>query len=636
MTLARSLFLFAAGCLILGAHPMGNFSINHYSGLYFQDTGVKVTYVLDFAEIPTFELFQEWQIDGKDQARLFLKAGKAANGWLSNLVIAQNGERIPLRLATVSPVVLDGAGGLPVLRVSMTANAPVRSGEINYEDRNFAGRAGWKEIVVDHNEKTAIQHSSQSTRDLSQGLTLYPTDVSIAPPQDLTARVSWSPVGGLNQPVDTSRSISSNESVAQPTRSAAPTTTQNAVPLPVQRDTAGAPKPAPRSFAQQQPAAPGTVVSGDYLSRLLQLRNIGWGTILLGLLAAFGLGAVHAMSPGHGKTIVAAYLVGSRGTVKHAALLGFVVTFTHTFTVFLLGLGVLFFQHEVIPEKITPILGVLSGLSIVGVGVMLLYQRGKALLQPEQLHGHSHYSHDHHHHHGGHDHGHFHDHLHHDHVHNHDHVHDHEHVHVVHTHPHEHQHNQESPLPVYAYAAAESPARGSVTGHSGSGINGTHSIDPVLHPNGQLIHEHPSDSKHQHSHVHPHHHDARLVHSHGGHTHSHAVPEKVTLGSLITLGVSGGLVPCPSALVLMLSAITLGRPALGLLLLIGFSSGLALVLMGFGMVAIYARHLLPDGDTATHRPLFRLIPIFSAVVVIFLGIAMAALSAGWLRPVRFL
>jgi ABC-type nickel/cobalt efflux system permease component RcnA len=361
-------------------------------------------------------------------------------------------------------------------------------------------------------------------------------------------------------------------------------------------------------------------------------------------LTAFGLGAVHAISPGHGKTIVAAYLVGSRGTLKHAALLGFVVTFTHTFTVFLLGLGVLFFQHEVIPEKITPILGVLSGLSIVCVGVMLLYQRGKALLQPEQLHGHSHYGHDHHHHHGGHDHGdfhnhdhvHSHDHLHHDHVHNHDHVHDHEHVHVVHTHPHEHEHRQEPQLPVYAYAAADSPARGSVTGDLGSCINGTRSIDPVLHPNGQLIHEHTSDSKHQHSHVHPHHNDARLVHSHGGHTHSHAVPEKVTLGSLITLGVSGGLVPCPSALVLMLSAIALGRPALGLMLLIGFSSGLALVLMGFGMVAIYARHLLPDSDTEAKQPLFRLIPIFSAVVVIFLGIAMAAVSAGWLRPVRFL
>jgi ABC-type nickel/cobalt efflux system permease component RcnA len=235
------------------------------------------------------------------------------------------------------------------------------------------------------------------------------------------------------------------------------------------------------------------------------------------------------MSPGHGKTIVAAYLVGSRGTLRHAGLLGFVVTFTHTFTVFLLGLGVLFFQQYVVPEKIVPVLGAISGLSIVGVGMLLLYRRAAAL-----------------------------------------------------------------------------------AGHR---------------PHGH--HHHHSHSHHEDGHTHG-------VHAHSGHTHSHDVPEKVTLGSLIALGVSGGLVPCPSALILMLSAIALGHPGVGLILLIGFSAGLATVLMGIGIVAVYAKHLLPSSEAAMQRPLFRLIPVFSAVVVICLGLAMTAVSAGWVQPLRFL
>jgi ABC-type nickel/cobalt efflux system permease component RcnA len=108
------------------------------------------------------------------------------------------------------------------------------------------------------------------------------------------------------------------------------------------------------------------------------------------------------------------------------------------------------------------------------------------------------------------------------------------------------------------------------------------------------------------------------------------------MGSLIALGISGGMVPCPSALILMLSAIALGRPGFGLLLLIGFSVGLASVLMGIGVLAVYAKNLLPDGKETMKRPIFRLIPVFSAVVVICLGLAMTAVAAGWVQPLRFL
>ena len=120
------------------------------------------------------------------------------------------------------------------------------------------------------------------------------------------------------------------------------------------------------------------VVRGDFLSRLLHQGDIGWGMMLVGMVVAFGLGAIHALSPGHGKTIVAAYLVGSRGTPKHAVFLGGMVTFTHTISVFFLGLTTLFLSRYVLPEKIYPVLGAISGLSIVWIGALLFYKRIRA------------------------------------------------------------------------------------------------------------------------------------------------------------------------------------------------------------------------------------------------------------------
>jgi ABC-type nickel/cobalt efflux system permease component RcnA len=496
----RALLVLALSNLAL-AHPMGNFSVNHYAKLEFGATGAQLTYVLDLAEIPTFELMQQWGIDWHSNDALAGKASQQAAAWLANVSIAQNGRPAILHTRSVTPKAVAGAAGMPVLRIVIVADAELKPGAAEYEDRNFEGRAGWKEIVIDHGAGAKLSSATRTSQDLSAGLTRYPADPSVTPPQDVKASVVWSPVAQMAPRIPTSA----------------------AVPEAPPAQEVGAP-----SFTAQQPKAPGTVTAGDFLSRLLQHRQIGWELALAGLLAAFGLGAVHAMSPGHGKTIVAAYLVGSRGTLRHAGLLGFVVTFTHTFTVFLLGLGVLFFQQYIVPERIVPALGAISGMSIVVVGAMLLYRRAAAL-----LHGHSHGHHHHHHHH------------------------------------HDHHHH----------------------GHE---------------------------------------------HSHDGHTHSHDMPEKITPGSLIALGVSGGLVPCPSALVLMLSAIALGHPGLGSILLVGFSSGLASVLMGIGVVAVYARHLLPSSESAMKRPLFQLIPVFSAVVVIFLGLAVTAVSAGWVQPLRFL
>src|SRR6202049_3664913 len=162
----------------------------------------------------------------------------------------------------------------------------------------------------------------------------------------------------------------------------------------------------------------GSTPQQDALARLLHQPEITPWMIAAAIGIAFGLGAAHALTPGHGKTIVAAYLVGSRGTLKHAAFLGAMVTLTHTGSVFALGLATLFLFRFIVPEKITEILGVISGLSIAIIGGAMLWKRIAGIR----------HRHHHHHHHG--DHEHEHTHHHHDHEHSHDHEHQHDHAHV--------------------------------------------------------------------------------------------------------------------------------------------------------------------------------------------------------------
>jgi nickel/cobalt exporter len=560
----RSWIATAVFAATLSAHPMGNFSVSHYSRLTLKTTGCELTYVLDLAEIPTLELFQQWQVDGKDSEAVQSKAGSQAASWLENLVIASGGNRIRPVLKSTHAVLMDGAGGMSVLRIEMEGRLPASAAELTLEDRNYANRTGWKEIVVQSGDGVAIVRSTHTARDLSHGLTLYPSDLTISPPQDLQASVSW------------------NVTAPQPP---VPMISQATPRAPVAARTVAAVLPPAHSFAESQPSAPGTVTRGDYLSRMLKDKNFGVATILLALLAAFGLGAMHALSPGHGKTIVAAYLVGTRGTLKHALFLGSMVTFTHTVSVFLLGLGVLFFQQYVVPERIIPVLGALSGMSIVVIGAYLLYQRSKSLMDVPAVEAH----------------------------------HDHPHPHA---HPHQHDHHHE-----HAHGPAHEHHH-----HHGGAVAVAVAVAPVA----VAAHSHKHDHHHD-DHPHPHSKGFVHTHSHDGHTHSHVVPEgKITMGSLIALGASGGLVPCPSALILLLSAIAVGHTALGLMLLTGFSAGLALVLMAIGGLVIYAKHLLPQTEGTRRHPFFRLVPVFSAVVVIILGLLMTMTAAGWIQPVRFL
>ena len=300
----------------------------------------------------------------------------------------------------------------------------------------------------------------------------------------------------------------------------------------------------------------------DVLSDMLRSEELSLGLIVGALALALFLGAAHGLEPGHGKTIVAAYLVGARGTVGNALFLGGVVALTHTSSVILLGLVALFASQYILPEQIFPWLGTASGLLIMGLGTWLLVNhlrgRGPGHSHPhgEHLHEHSHEQ----------------EHLH-EHGHEQEHLHEHGHSHFHGEHHHEHSHSHEE--------------------------------------------EHHHGHGHSHEEGHHGHHDHPHGEHHHGHGHSHETPDKVTLGSLLTLGISGGIVPCTGALVILLLAVALHRVAFGLLLLVAFSVGLAAILIAIGVLIVKARPLV-ERFSGDGRWIQRL-PIASAVVIIVVG-----------------
>jgi nickel/cobalt exporter len=493
----RHFLLLASFCSItmLVAHPLGNFSVNHYAKFELGPHRVQMTYAIDLAEIPTFEMLRDWGLKSSSpRDQLDPRAAAQAEAWIKNLSIRVDGAQVEPVFESAGLAIADGAGNLPVMRITAKIRIPSPPGRLEYEDHNFAGRAGWKEIVIAA-DPARLESSSQGNQDRSHALTAYPPDPLAAPPQDLRAEFVWLP----EAPVITSHRAPTAP-VIRP------------IPQPVSK-----PAPVPAALTAQNAPA-GTVIRNDFLSRLLRRDQLPFGMILIALVVAFGLGGAHALTPGHGKTIVAAYLVGSRGTMKHAALLGAMVTFTHTISVFALGAATLFLFRFIVPEKITEILGIVSGLSIFILGAWMLWKRLRHRI-----------SHSHHHH-------------------------------------------------------------------------------------------------HHHHHDHEHHHHAPAGHSH--------VPDgEITWGSLITLAVSGGLVPCESALVLLLSAIALGRVGLGLLLLLAFSLGLAGVLMATGMAVLYAKRILPKRKTDARNPWLGWIPVGSAAVVTLVGMVLTGVALGWL-PAR--
>ena len=414
---------------------------------------VQVHFVLDQAEIPTFE-----ERGSSPRQVLARKRAEIARG----LALTVNGRAAPLNAAPGGRISFPpGQGGLWLTRVELDLSATVHDPRsVELRDRSFAGRLGWREIVVEPGDGTAVR-STAPANDPTNGLRRYPQDLLRSPFDQRAARFSVRPGSG---------------SLIAPR------------------------VPGGRATAQGHP-------SGDGFAGVFADAASGKGVIALLLLTAFGWGALHALSPGHGKAMVAAYLAGARGTARHAVALGATVTVSHTMGVFALGLVTLALSQYVLPEQLYPWLTLASGLLVVMIGLGVLRSRVRSALRRRA---------------------------------------------------HERQH-----------------------------------------------HGHP--------------------HGHGDHHHDHPHASDLTWRGLIGLGASAGLIPCPSALVVLLAAVSQHQVALGLVLITAFSLGLAATISGLGLAVVYARRL--TSRLAFSGRVAAILPPASALVIVAVGCVLTAKAA---------
>jgi nickel/cobalt exporter len=466
------------------AHPLGNFSLNHLSTVRISDDRVEVRYILDQAEIPTV------QERGFSRAELL---DRKRDEVLGGLELTVDGRPVPLELdgpgrASFPP----GTGGLKTSRFEFRLVAPVDSPRaVRLHDGTFPDRVGWKAIVAEPGKGTAVRTQAPSG-DATGGLRRYPEDLLNSPldRRDASFRV---------QPGD-------GTLVAPRSENGEFTTTRD---------------------------------GSDGFAALFERAAAGEGVLALLLLAAFGWGALHALSPGHGKAMVAAYLVGTKGKARHAVALGGTVTIAHTIGVFALGFVTLALSQYVLPEDLYPWLNLVSGLLVVVIGAGVLRSRMR-----------------------------------------------------------------------WARARRQKAAAGIAL--------------PAEHgPNADGGHSHA----HGHGHGHAHHHGHGHAHHHHDHDHDHDHDHTVTRRSLIGLGAAAGLIPCPSALVVLLAAISQHEVGLGLLLIVAFSLGLAGTLTALGLGVVYARRLLPRLSVPRLAGAGRVVtalPAASAVVIVGVGCVLTA------------
>src|SRR5215217_1505121 len=317
------------------AHPLGNFTINHYAGLHVIQDSIAVDYVLDMAEIPAFQEIATFDGNGNGQADASEAAAYHAAKCASlqpDLHLLLNNNALNLILVSSAVEFPAGAGGLPTLRLTCAFHALVPNAaamtSLSFADHSYSERIGWREIVVTAEGVTL--HGDFSSTSISNRLTSYPQDLLSTP---LDQREIVLGIGASSLPAQDSLGNSD----------------------------------------QQVSSIAGN--RSDRFTQLITLENLTLPTVLLAILISFVWGAMHAMTPGHGKTIVGAYLVGSRGTLKHALYLGLTTTITHTLGVFAFGLLTLFAAQYIVPEQLFPWLTLLSGLFVVGIGINLFVSR---------------------------------------------------------------------------------------------------------------------------------------------------------------------------------------------------------------------------------------------------------------------
>ncbi|MFF1442620.1 sulfite exporter TauE/SafE family protein [Streptomyces sp. NPDC058295] len=537
--------VFTAGCALAlvpsanaSAHPLGNFTVNRYDGLVAAPGQLRVDHVEDLAEIPATQAKPDIERLGMTEwARQ--RCATAATG--SRLTV--DGRAVSLTAGAANAVVRPGQAGLDTLRVEcrLTAPLPAVSGEdtlsLTFHSEGASSGPGWREITA-RGDRMTLADSDVARKSVSSELTSYPKELLSSPADTSTASVRVRPGGAALVEED--------------------------------RD-APAASVLPRGADRWTRA----------LDNLVARQDLTVGFAALALVIAVGLGAMHAVAPGHGKTIMAATAAarGGRARMKDVLPLAASVTVTHTLGV--VALGLLVTAGSAAAPSVIAWLGLASGALVLFAGATLARRawRGRG---PDSPHGHGH------------------------------------------THPHPHPHGDDP----HTHEPAKAPARqlalvGAPTPH-------THAHHDLGHEHGHRPdHGHDNDGdrhhEHDHAHGHGHEHGRPHTHTHGGHTHTHAVAP--TLRGTLLLGFAGGMVPSPSAVVVLVGAAALGQAWFGLLLVVAYGVGLALTLTAAGFAVVRlgagATRLLDRQPRWTTHPVVTLVrrnlPLWSAFLVVALG-----------------
>jgi nickel/cobalt exporter len=453
------------------AHPLGNFTVNVYAGLVVHQDELTIDYVVDMAEIPAFQ--ERAQIDANgdgnlDQSELATYRQSRCDQLTQAL---HSGRPGPIVVRSASLRFVRGAAGLPTERLECELASDLGSAtSLQWSDGNFAGRAGWHEITA-IGDRTTLSASDVPSSSASARLTAYPRDLLRSPLDQRTASLHWR-LGGPE---------------------AATTTAANTGPPSVSSgDTvSGVP------FAAD--------AATRWYTSLIGGHSFGLLFALLAVLLSIVLGGAHGLAPGHGKTVMAAYLIGQRSRMRDAMTMGLSVAITHTAGVVALGLA-LTVSTAYAPERLYPWLSLASGVMILAVAVNLA--RTQRRLRRHQ-------------------------------------------------------------------------------------------------------------NEHNRSHEHDH-----------GHSHDH--PHRPSRRSLIALGFVGGMVPSPSALVVLLGALALHRAWFGVLLVLGYGVGMAVVLVAAGMLLVRGGDVVARIGALRRPALARVaaaIPVLSVATVAGAGLLVVARSA---------
>jgi nickel/cobalt transporter (NicO) family protein len=456
------------------AHPLGNFSINRFSGIEVTLERVVVHYAVDMAEVPTFQASSRIDTDdddGIEANELDAYAAESADEIRSNISLSAGGEVVRLSVEDVRATLRSGQGGLDLLRMEFVFAGvlPQPETRLEYEDANYPEQLGWKEIIAYGTGGQGVAGADVPSDSNSDALRSYPRDLLSSPPDVTTATVDVSP---------------------------------------------GA-EPAATSDREYAAGAGSGDPLGEAFSSLIE-RDLSAPFLLFAALLAIAAGGLHALGPGHGKTVMAAYLVGTNGRARHALAVGIAISLMHTASVIGLCLITLWAQSLFPPEAVYPWLSLVSGSVVLVLGAWLLWTR----LQARRLKSA-----------------------------------DHDHTHESHTH------------------------------------------SPASHSHGGSHHTHGPSSGPGHS--------------------------PLSWRGLVALALSGGLLPSPTALVVLLGAVALHRTAFGFALVLCFSIGLAGALTLIGMLVLRAREFA--SSRLGRSP--SILPILSAAAIFAMGLFLTSRAA---------